>query len=254
MEHPRTNKLLEFRRYITVEEQYLARSITAKVSGHSYHSLSNLHFILRSSHSDTLIKRDIGNSGACSGTGLLVALVGAKTARALFRTLTIRTKTLTIFANASIVLASTPQTLLTNPSLEGIRTLFEALLDSLFAPSVGVFLCVQTANTGTNTAVANLTSLEARAIQLEAPRTNAVTGYFAWRELVEGISQSSGVESSRVTGQDAPDGFGSCTFRPTLGNGILAANTAASAWVATTTSFEAVAVQRDTFRLWTATA
>ena len=93
----------------------------------------------------------------------------------------VRPEAFAILSNAAIVLARAAVSRFLDSSIEGVGPLFEAELDgqlSLPAALVVVVVVASDARTGLG---AHLATLEARAVQLQTPRTDAIAGRFAIR-------------------------------------------------------------------------
>jgi len=115
-----------------------------------------------------------------SGGPILALATGALVSAGKFRS-----EALAILSDAPVVLAGAPEARFLHANLEGVRTLFETELDGQLALTSVVF------RIGTFDAsarcVAGLAGLEARAVELEAPRPNAVAGNFTGQRSLCGI-------------------------------------------------------------------
>jgi hypothetical protein len=78
---------------------------------------------------------------------------------------------------------------------------------------------------------------------------DAIAGNLPGRQLVQGISHTRRRERPWVPREDRSNGFGTGPIDTTFGNGIFTVQTGAAIGMATTTGFEAVAVERHAFAL-----
>jgi hypothetical protein len=114
-------------------------------------------------------------------------------------------KTFTVFANASVILASASRTnFLGFGFFKGIRTLFECNFNGGSTMPAFVVRSVQATDTGTGSRIARLANLKASTVELETPRANAVTGFTRWK-LWQGYSAS--VEGPRIAGENGLNGL-----------------------------------------------
>lgn len=99
----------------------------------------------------------------------------AVTTGAFFGTGQFCTETFAVLADATIVLACTPESGLFCFDLKGVRTFLQSLLDSSLSSSFRVLVCIVAAHTSAHIRSAHFSVVEARTVQLEATRPDTVT-------------------------------------------------------------------------------
>ena len=156
----------------------------------------------------------------------------------------------TVFFNAAIVLASATKALLFHFDLKRIWALMQDLLNRSLPVTFTVVFRIVASDTSANSWATGQISLETRAVQLEAARTDAVASYFTRRKLQQRVAFTGRAKSPRVPSKDGSDRLGACPVYATFGNRIFALQAAALCLVASTTSFEAVTIQGYTLAFW----